>query len=305
MRATSRFQTTHLVSMPLSPNISYSHSAGNNANFISVLTASPYTVFGVSYPLAGAASCPTLAISVTSTGALDSVFANVTYDTAGGIHGTDLSLNNDFLYSADDSGNSVYVHSYDSATGEIEEVQYLAAEEGSDPRHITVHPGGEWVYAVYEAANSVASYSRDQTTGELTYTNTSYSLLPTGYTNLTSYWADEVLFSVPSGNSTSPKYLLAATRSRTVGIPGYVSAFSLSAEGAILEQLFLLPTTESGGSANAVSPAEFSEQYFGITDSGSNFLEMWKITEEGNATTAAAVAHLALEQGPANIVWYS
>lgn len=89
-------------------------------------------------------------------------------------------------------------------------------------------------------------------------------------------------------------------------MPGYVSAFALDGEtGAITEQLFLLPTTNSGGSANAVSPAPFSEDYFAITDSGSNFLEIWKMNATSSETTAAPVAHLALQSGPANVVWYS
>lgn len=131
-----------------------------------------------------------------------------------------------------------------------------------------------------------------------------------GFTNSSSYWADEALFSIPttssnssSSSSSSPKYLLAATRSRTVGIPGYVSAFALdSTTGAITSQLFLLETTNSGGSANAVSPAPFGdEQYFAITDSSSNFVEVWKMDD----TTAAVAAHLDLQSGPANVVWYS
>lgn len=122
-----------------------------------------------------------------------------------------------------------------------------------------------------------------------------------GFTNSSSYWADEVLLSTPAEGS-SPKYLLAATRSRKTGVPGYVSAFSLDARsGAIKEQLFLQETTNSGGSANAVSPASFSEDFFAITDSGSNFIEVWKIKNK----SASAVAHLDLENGPANAVWYS
>lgn len=225
------------------------------------------------------------------------------------MHGVALSPNNDFIYSADDMGNAVWVHSLDSVTGTVEEVQYLAAANQSDPRHLTVHPNGDWVFVVYEAANSIAVYSRDPTTGELTFSDTTYSLLPSGFTNLSSYWADEVLFSKPAKNSSSansPTYLLAATRSRTTSLPGYVSAFALDvATGAITEQLFLLPTTASGGSANAVSPAEFSEDFFAITDSGSNFIEMWKIDATSEGTTATAVAHLDIPNGPANVVWYS
>ncbi len=127
---------------------------------------------------------------------------------------------------------------------------------------------------------------------------------------MSSYWADEVLASIPRSSSnnspTSPKYLLASTRSRTSDIPGYVSAFALDSKtGAITEQLFLTPTTNSGGAANAVTPAPFNEDYFAITDSESNFLEMWKIDPSGEETTAAPVAHLDLETGPANIVWYT
>ncbi|GKT47488.1 carboxy-cis,cis-muconate cyclase [Colletotrichum spaethianum] len=285
-------------------DLSYSSNTGSNANFIAASTAAPYTVFGTPY----GGGCSSIAITVDDAGVLQEATANVTYDSAAGVHGTSLSHTNDFIYSADDMGNAVWVHSYDNTTGEVTEVQYLAAAEGSNPRHLAVHPNGNWVYVVYEEANSIASYKRDTTTGKLTFTNTTYSMLPSGYTNTSSYWADEVLFSIPGsdGDANAPKYLIAATRSRTTGVPGYVSAFSLdSTSGAITEQLFLVPTTNSGGSANAVSPAKFSEDYFAITDSGSNFLEIWQIVTKDCSTTASAVAHLDLASGPANVVWYS
>lgn len=281
------------------------YSVGSNANFIVAATSSPYTVFGAPY----SSGCSSLAISVDDSGTMQASIANISYNNAAGVHGLALSPNNDFVYSADDMGNAVWVHSYNSTTGTVEEVQYLSAPSDSDPRHLAVHPNGDWVYVVYEAASSIAIYSRDSVTGELTFTNTTFSLLPSGFTNSSSYWADEVLFSLPGSNSSvsdSPKYLLAATRSRTTSQSGYVSAFALdSLSGAITEQLFLLPTTASGGSANAVSPAEFDEDYFAITDSGSNFIEMWKIEETVNGTTASAVAHLDTASGPANVVWYS
>lgn len=101
--------------------------------------------------------------------------------------------------------------------------------------------------------------------------------------------------------SDSPKYLFAATRSRTSTLPGYVSAFSLDADtGAITEQLFLVPTTGSGGSSNSVGPTTFSEEYFTIPDATANFVEMWKITSDG--TDAEVVAHVDLDLGPANVV---
>lgn len=109
-----------------------------------------------------------------------------------------------------------------------------------------------------------------------------------------------------SNSSTTPKYLFASTRSRTVGIPGYISAFSLNAiTGAIETQLFLRETTNSGGSSNAVSPAGFSEEFFAIVDASSNFVEVWKMLDEGSG--AEVVSHLDLSGGslPANVVWFS
>ncbi|KAG7406451.1 Carboxy-cis,cis-muconate cyclase [Fusarium oxysporum f. sp. rapae] len=290
------YKVTKDLGLSYKSNISLSSDC-NNANFITTSSKSPFAVFGTPY----GGGCPTVAISVDKTGTLQKSFANATYNTKGGVHGTALSPKNDFLYSADDMGNAVWVHSYNRESGKIEEVQYLAAEEGSNPRHLTVHPNGKWVYVVYEEANSIAAYKLNTKTGKLEFRNETYSLLPSGFTNSSSYWADEVLLSTPAEES-SPKYLLAATRSRKTGVPGYVSAFSLDAgSGAIKEQLFLQETTNSGGSANAVSPASFSEDFFAITDSGSNFIEVWKIKNK----SASAVAHLNLENGPANAVWYS
>lgn len=100
--------------------------------------------------------------------------------------------------------------------------------------------------------------------------------------------------------------MYASTRSRTTSLPGYVTAFSIDAEtGSIIDQLFITPTTGSGGSANAVSPAIFSEEHFVITDSSSNFIEIWAMAPNITGGVAASVvAHLDIATGPANAVWY-
>ncbi|KAH7381006.1 Lactonase, 7-bladed beta-propeller-domain-containing protein [Cadophora sp. MPI-SDFR-AT-0126] len=274
----------------------------SNANYLIASTASPYLVFGAPY----STGCAGNVISVDSSGALVSIIANITYQSGAGVHGLALSADNKFVYSADDMGNAVWVHSVDTTLGEVAEIQYLAAPTGADPRHMVVHPKGLFAYVVFEASSEIGVYSRDNTTGKLTYTNTTYPLLPTGYSNSSSYWADEVMFSVTSTGSTgSPKYMYAASRSRTTTIPGYVSAFSIDADtGAIISQLFLTETTNSGGSANSVTSALFAEEYFAITDSASNHVEVWKITANGtNTGTGEAVAHLDLATGPSDVVW--
>ncbi|CAN9341655.1 unnamed protein product [Alternaria alternata] len=299
-------------SLTSTSNITLSSSC-QNANYIATTNASPYTVFGVAY----STGCAAQALAVDSTGALTAATANLTYNSTSGVHGLDISPDAAFVYSADDMGNAVWAHSYDRETKTAQTLQYLAAPEGANPRHLAVHPNGGWVYVIYEEANSLAVYKRDNKTGLLTDEKTTYSLLPAGFTNTSSYWADEVKFSIPTShysNTTTtsflanftapaqPRYLVTGTRSRSSNATGYVSAFALDAStGAITSQLFLLPTTASGGSANAVSPALFGEEYFAITDSGANFVEVWKIEREG--TGASAVARLGFESGPANVVW--
>ncbi|KAF2117231.1 Lactonase, 7-bladed beta-propeller-domain-containing protein [Lophiotrema nucula] len=308
---TSNLSLTYETNVSLSSNCS-------NANFIAAASTAPYAVFGIPY----SSGCSGLAISVDDEGTLKSAFANVTYDSSAGVHGIALSSDNNFIYSADDMGNAVWSHKYDNVTGTIEELQKIDAPTGANPRHLTVHPNGNWVYIIYEELSQLAVYSRNGTTGILSDTNTTFSLLPagmllesaiipsaqtllltiviSGFTNTSSYWADEVF--VSNATSQSPKYLITGTRSRTTSLPGYVSAFALDADtGAITEQLFLLPTTSSGGSANAVGPAKFSEEYFAITDSGANFVEVWKI----DGGSAEAVSHVGMDSGPANVVWYS
>lgn len=117
-------------------------------------------------------------MSVDSSGSLQSSFANVTYDSSAGVHGMALSPHNDFVYSADDMGNAVWVHSYNQSSAVVKEVQRIAAPTGSDPRHLAVHPAGLFVYVLYEASSELAVYSRNKVTGELINTNVTYSLIP-------------------------------------------------------------------------------------------------------------------------------
>jgi carboxy-cis,cis-muconate cyclase len=68
--------------------------------------------------------------------------------------------------------------------------------------------------------------------------------------------------------------------------------FSLASDGSIGEQLFLEPTTSSGGTANAVAPSEFSDRFVALTDIVVGFVEVrgW----QGNGS-ASVVTHLGIE----------
>ncbi|KAL4947991.1 hypothetical protein BDW69DRAFT_102971 [Aspergillus filifer] len=265
------------------------------ALYIVSSTEPPFTAFGAPY----SKGCPGQVITADATGTLRSVVANISYSSISGVHGLALSSDNRFIYSADDMGSAVWVHSYDAISNKVSMVQQLNVT--GNPRHLTVHPHGSYVYVVLETSNEVAVFNRDLISGRLSATNTTFSLLPSGFSSPATYWADEVIFSVAREGS-YPKYLFASTRALNSTFQGFVTAFSLDSDtGAIKDRLFLLPTTGSGGGSNAVSPAIFSEEYFAIADAGDNFVEVWKLHESG--TMASVVAHLDIDESPSNLVW--
>ena len=73
--------------------------------------------------------------------------------------------------------------------------------------------------------------------------------------NNSAYWSAEVSLS-PNG-----RYLWGSARAR----PGsddvsYLTAFLLSADGAVERPMFTVPTTTRGGIANSVAPAPWSDR---------------------------------------------
>ncbi|KAK0488436.1 hypothetical protein IW261DRAFT_1439355 [Armillaria novae-zelandiae] len=279
-----------------STNIAYNTSvpldsdcSSTRAIFITSSSVQPYTVYGVPFGDCGAVIPADFS----------SISQNYTFTSGlSGVHGLALLPNSTYLYAADDSGNKIWTFGVDALNGELTEVGALdAPAEGSNPRHLTVHPNGEYLFVILEEANEVGQYSIDWQTHQPVYSNVSYSLLPSG-ANVSTHWADEVQVSA------NENYLWATTRSRETGETGYLSVLSLSENGSISSQLFITPTTTSGGTANAISPASFSEEFAAITDTSVGFVEIWRLLDD--ASNATAVAHIDLIDGGccANAVWY-
>ena len=179
------------------------------------------------------------------------------------------------------------MHKVDNVTGELTLVSSISGPvTGSDPRHVTVHPAGQYLYVVLEGANEVAQYTVDQNTGIPLFENVTYSLIPTSATS-SDYWSDEVALSF------SNNCLWATSRAHSTINTGYISAFSLASNGSIEAQLFLEATTSSGGAANSVAPSDFSDQFITITDSATGFIEIWGLAS--NRSAATVVAHVDID----------
>ncbi|KAI1843007.1 hypothetical protein JX266_010860 [Neoarthrinium moseri] len=283
-------EITHDVTIP----------AGGNCTATSIFVVAdpnpPHAVYGVFF--GDNAGCGAV-LSVDENGVLNAAIQNYTYTSSGAVHGTAFSPDSKFLYSADDRGNALWTHSIDATTGEVAFVANITAPtSGADPRHVTVHPNGKFLYVVLEGSSQVAQYSIDQSTGIPSFSNVTYPLLSSGE-EAADFWADEVALSFSS------KFLWATNRGRDASTLGYISVFTLDADGAILSQNFLLTTTTSGGAANAVTPSPFTDRFAALTDSSTGFVEIWELADDGS--NATVVAHLDLVDGGccANAVWYS
>ncbi|TVY19999.1 Carboxy-cis,cis-muconate cyclase, partial [Lachnellula arida] len=256
------------------------------AIFVTAATEPPYAVYGTLFGTS--AGCGSV-YSVDENGALSELIQNYTYKSTSGVHGVALDSTNSFIYSADDSANTLWTHKVDNTTGELTLVGSVSGPvTGADPRHLTVHPEGQYLYVVLEGANELAQYSIDQSIGIPYFENVTYPLVPSNATSA-DYWSDEVALSF------SNNYIWATSRARSTNNTGYISAFSVASNGKIVSQLFLEPTTSSGGAANSVAPSEFSDKYVALTDSATGFVEIWSLASNGSA--ASVVAHVDIDDG--------
>ncbi|KAK3367972.1 Lactonase, 7-bladed beta-propeller-domain-containing protein [Podospora didyma] len=281
--------------------------------FVEAQTWPPYTVYSVSWP--GPNACG-MAIGVDpASGALTEVKQSWKFASASGVHGLALGRrggsNDTYIYSADLSGDAVWTHRADAETGKVTQVgKKVMPREKMHPRHIRVHPNGTYVYVLMEAANSLVSWSLDAETGAASVAGKEYSLIPKG-ADTAKYWSAEVMLS-PSG-----RYLWATARAqRGTAIVGYISVYLLAADGAIVKRMMQVPTTTTGGWANAITPAFWSDEYAALADTPKGYVEVWKLSDPTTTAdgveyaTLKAVAHVGLQAEEAsgccaNAIWYS
>ncbi|KAI1488767.1 Lactonase, 7-bladed beta-propeller-domain-containing protein [Biscogniauxia mediterranea] len=277
--------------------------AGSKSVFVAARRTAPYTVYG-SYYYGDDARCGTV-LSVDGGGALNGIVQNYTYAAGSAVHGTAFSPDERVLFSADAAGNAIWTHAVDAASGAVVSPplgRVAGPSAGSRPRHLAVHGSGRYVYAVLEGTSQVAQYAVSETGdgGMLSFIHGAavslFPLLREGSADADSaadFWADEVALSAAG------RYLWATNRARDRGRRGYVSAFALEPSGAVVRQLFLRPTSTSGGFANSVAPSRFDDAVAALTDNATGLVQIWHV-ERG------LVASLDIEDGGgccANAVW--
>ncbi|KAI0593517.1 Lactonase, 7-bladed beta-propeller-domain-containing protein [Biscogniauxia sp. FL1348] len=268
--------------------------AGCKSVFVSARRTAPYTVYGSYYY--GDARCGTV-MSVDRAGALDRVVQDYTYAAGSAVHGTAFSSPPDerFLFSADTPGDAIWTHAVDGTSGAVRPLgRAPAPAPGSHPRHLAVHGAGRYVYAVLEGTSQVAQYAVSDA-GALSFDGVTFPLLREGADAAADFWADEVALAAGG------RLLWATNRARDRARRGYVAAFALEPDGAIARQLFLRPTSSSGGFANSVAPSPADDAVVALTDNSTGFVQIWHVDR-------GLVANLDIEDGGgccANAVWLS
>ncbi|KAK8245356.1 carboxy-cis,cis-muconate cyclase [Phyllosticta capitalensis] len=267
---------TDIVQSASHPIAGHPLAANNDTNtraiFVLAAQKPPYNVYGNPfYDYAGYGNV----FSVKDDGALKENCQNYEYEPKTGIHGMVFDPTETYLYSADLRANKIWTHKKDAQTGQLTLVGSLdAPDPGDHPRWVEMHPSGNYLYALMEAGNNVAEYVIDPQTHLPVFTHRTWPLIPPGLKyNIKNYRGD-VVFLSQSGDT-----LFATTRSNTIGVPGYISAFSLSKNGHVERQLLLNPTSSSGGHSNAVAPCPWTDEYLAITDDTVGFIEIYRWTE--------------------------
>lgn len=285
-----------------------------NTRAIFVLAAHkpPYNVYGNPfYKYAGFGNV----FSVESDGRLAKNVQNYEYEPNTGIHGMVFDPTETYLYSADLQANKIWTHIKDATTGELTLLDCLEAPDpGDHPRWVEIHPSGKYLYALMEAGNRLAVYVIDERTHKPVFTHITYPLLPPGMFHQRSCsnqprpnfnvglpprnkYRGDVTFTTRSG-----EYLFATTRSNHFDVTGYITAFKLGPSGNIERQLFIHPTSTSGGHSNAVSPCDFSDEWLALCDDQLGFVEIYRFRDEN----LSRVARVDIpEQGfGMNAIWY-
>ncbi|PHH58883.1 hypothetical protein CDD82_2625 [Ophiocordyceps australis] len=285
----------HQVSLPLQDVRAQDPDSDSRAIYLTAAATPPYAVYANPfYSFAGNGTV----ISVTPSGALDpdnvSLFP---LDATSGIHGSVFEPQGKILYSADLTANKIWVHRRRDAAPDLDLVGSIDAPAPDDhPRWVAMHPSGNYLYALMESGNRICQFAIDSDSHMPVFTDKSFPLVPEGTDRASQYRADVVALSM------SAQSLFATTRGPDDSTQGFVSTFALDPDGSILRHIATMPTDTSGGHSNAISPADFSDEWVAIVEDVKGYLDMYRWDNE----TLSRVARLQVDHDGfgMNAIWY-
>jgi carboxy-cis,cis-muconate cyclase len=182
------------------------------------------------------------------------------------------------LYIADIGRNAIFTYSIDNGHAASDPgkqhltlgSKHISPRPNDGPRHTWPHPSGKILYSLQEHTSMVDLFAVADDGVTLTHTH-GVRIIPADK-DPKDYWADEVRLSTRS--ATNPRYMYASTRGLAAETKGYAAVFELHQDGNVVseEPICIWETPTSGGIANAIEPAPWSEdledkEYLAMTDS--------------------------------------
>lgn len=138
------------------------------------------------------------------------------------IHAAVISESNKFLYVMDLGTDKIYIYEFnpDNGTLQAASTPEVNVVPGAGPRHLTIHPSGNFAYLAEELTSTVGVFAVDKATGALTILQDSVRSLPDGFTDKNT--AADIHTDV------SGKYLFLSNRGANV-----ISIFTIAEDGSI------------------------------------------------------------------------
>ncbi len=99
------------------------------------------------------------------------------------IHSARISKDNKYVYVSDLGTDKIYTYSIDAANGKISPAtkSEVSVAPGAGPRHLALHPNGNFAYSAEELTSTVGVFSIDRTSGALTIIQDTVRSLPTSF----------------------------------------------------------------------------------------------------------------------------
>ena len=99
-------------------------------------------------------------------------------------HAAVFSQDNKFLYVTDLGTDKIYTYTFNEAEGTLQASAdpEVGVSPGAGPRHLAIHPTGNYLYLSEELTSSVGVFSVDKTSGDLTIMKDSVASLPQNFT---------------------------------------------------------------------------------------------------------------------------
>jgi 6-phosphogluconolactonase len=186
------------------------------------------------------------------------------------IHSTVISPDNKFVYVMDLGTDKIYVYEFNATEGTLRPAATpeISVVPGSGPRHLTLHPSGDFAYLAEELTSTVGVFSVDKANGTLTVLQDSVRSLPENFA--------EKNTSADIHTDVSGKFLYVSNRGANV-----LSIYALGPDGTIN----LIGHQNTGGKVPRNFLVDPQGQYLFVANQDSDTINIFKINSKTGMLT--------------------